>query len=172
MLWKIFICVYRPIVLIVGGLSIRRGRNTINDLIKAVRKCFIDLGVPLTIKLDNEPQFTSKIFRNFLRQWEVHRQCSSPYYPTANGLAEASVKPWKLSSWRQPSTEISTRSFLSGETCLEMMVCHRMKFFMGNNWDLVFPYIIALFLETSWRKWMKITRGSVSSLWNKTNSTT
>ena len=44
------------------------------------------------LQSDGGPQFISKCFQDFSRQWGFTHQASSPYYPQSNGEIEATVK--------------------------------------------------------------------------------
>uniref|UniRef100_A0A0P4VQ24 RNA-directed DNA polymerase n=2 Tax=Scylla olivacea TaxID=85551 RepID=A0A0P4VQ24_SCYOL len=59
------------------------------------RRFFRDLGVPVRLRTDGGPQFTSRDFQDFLRRWGVRHEVSSPHYPQSNGHAEAAVKSVK-----------------------------------------------------------------------------
>ena len=72
------------------------GRNTTTSQLEAgLRELFSRTAVPDIFWSDNGPQFTSKEFRSFARQWGFHHQTSTPYYPQSNGRAEAAVKSMK-----------------------------------------------------------------------------
>lgn len=49
-------------------------------------------GIPMTIVTDNGPQFSSQETKNFCHDLGIKHSFSSPYYPQANGQAEASNK--------------------------------------------------------------------------------
>ncbi|XP_043227719.1 uncharacterized protein LOC122384401 [Amphibalanus amphitrite] len=69
--------------------------------------CFT--GVPDIWYSDNGPQFASRVFREFLRDWGVEHRTSSPGYPQSNGIAEAAVKTTKRlirRCWDQRSASI------------------------------------------------------------------
>ncbi|XP_063590912.1 uncharacterized protein K02A2.6-like [Penaeus indicus] len=59
------------------------------------RRFFRDLGVPLRLRTDGGPQFSSRDFNDFLCRWGVRHDTSSPHYPQSNGHAEAAVKALK-----------------------------------------------------------------------------
>ncbi|XP_068225977.1 uncharacterized protein [Palaemon carinicauda] len=54
-----------------------------------------EVGVPLRLRTDGGPQFTSREFADFAEHWGVHPITSSPHYPKSNGHAEAAVKAVK-----------------------------------------------------------------------------
>ncbi|XP_037775532.1 uncharacterized protein LOC119572495, partial [Penaeus monodon] len=56
---------------------------------------FRDLAVPVRLRTDGGPQFSSREFATFLQQWGVRHVMSSPNYPQSNGHAEAAVKKFK-----------------------------------------------------------------------------
>ena len=69
--------------------------TTTNDVIPHISRLFPDVGVPMQLKTDGGPQFSSKRFSNFCKRWHVCHTMSSPHYPQSNGHAEASVKAVK-----------------------------------------------------------------------------
>ena len=73
-----------------------RGDTRTAQLIWAVRKAFVDFGVPVRFRSDGGPQFSSHDFRNFLKRWGVKLGQSTPHYPQSNGHAEAAVKSVKM----------------------------------------------------------------------------
>ena len=44
------------------------------------------------MQLDNRPNFTSHIFAEFIKDWNIMYSTSSPRNPRKNGQAEAAVK--------------------------------------------------------------------------------
>ena len=73
-----------------------RGDTRTTQVIGAVRKAFVDFGVPVHLRSDGGPQFSSHDFRSFLRRWGVRLEQSTPHYPQSNGHAEAAVKAVKM----------------------------------------------------------------------------
>ena len=76
---------------------------TASQLITAVRELISRTGVPDIFWSDGGPQFTSKQFQEFTRQWGFTCHTSSPYYLQSNGKAEATVKSMKClicSAWK------------------------------------------------------------------------
>ena len=70
-------------------------RTTATQLTSALRASFCHTGVPDTFWSDGGPQFTSREFKDFARQWGFRHATSSPQYPQSNGKAEATVKSMK-----------------------------------------------------------------------------
>ena len=64
-------------------------------LVRVLRSVFADTGVPIVLRTDGGPQFTSSLVRRFLARWRVEHRVSSPHNPRANGHAEAAVKAVK-----------------------------------------------------------------------------
>ena len=64
-------------------------------MISTLRKFFVDADVPVRIRADGEPQFSSGKFRQFLKRWGVNHAISTSHYPQSNGHAEAAVKAMK-----------------------------------------------------------------------------
>ena len=60
-----------------------------------LRDFFEIYGVPRRLRTDGGPQFSSQIFRDFMKTWGVQHNITSPRYPQANGHAEANVKQLK-----------------------------------------------------------------------------
>ena len=76
------------------------GRDiTTSRLIAAVRELINCTAVPDVFWSDGGPQFRSKQFQEFTKQWGFTSSISSPYYPQSNGKAEAAVKSMKKSAW-------------------------------------------------------------------------
>ena len=72
------------------------GRDiTTSHLVAAVRELISHTAVPDVFWSDGGPQFRSKQFQEFTKQWGFTSSISSPYYPQSNGKAEAAVKSMK-----------------------------------------------------------------------------
>ena len=69
--------------------------TTTSKTIRLFRTFFRDLGVPIRLRTDGGPQFTSHDFADFLKRWGVIHDISSPHYPQSNGHAESAVKTVK-----------------------------------------------------------------------------
>ena len=69
--------------------------TTTQATIRLFRRMFQDLGVPVRLRTDGGPQFSSSAFRDFMQEWGVQHIMSSPHYPQSNGHAESHVKSLK-----------------------------------------------------------------------------
>ena len=69
--------------------------TTTTQLTSALKASFCRTGAPDEMWTDQGPQFTSKSFQDFARQWGFEHSTSSPRYPQSNGEAEATVKSMK-----------------------------------------------------------------------------
>ena len=97
------------------------GRDiTTSHLIAAVRELISRTAIPDVFWSDGGPQFTSKKFQEFAKQWGFTCRTSSPYYPQSNGKAEATVKSMKRlirSAW--------TGRHLNDETLCQALLPYR-----------------------------------------------
>lgn len=92
-----------------------KGDTTASATIRIFCRYFREVGVPLRLRTDGGPQFTSHEFRNFLERWGVRHVVSSPHYPQSNGHAEAAVKSIKhLILKTAPSGNIDCEEFARG----------------------------------------------------------
>lgn len=66
-----------------------------DHLVRELRHIFGMTGVPVILRTDGGPQFSSSTRRKFLERWEVRHEMSSPTYARANGHAEKAVKAVK-----------------------------------------------------------------------------
>ena len=53
---------------------------------------FSEYGLPKTLISDNGPCYTTEVFTNLMREYNVNHITSSPHYPQSNGLAEKYVQ--------------------------------------------------------------------------------
>ena len=67
-------------------------QTTLSAIIKFMKVQFSRHGIPDVLVSDNGPQFTSKEFAEFAKQWEFQHVTSSSYHPKSNGKAESAVK--------------------------------------------------------------------------------
>lgn len=61
------------------------------SVITQLKSVFARHGIPRVLMSDNGPQYASREFKNFTREWGIEHQTSSPYYPQSNGKAERGV---------------------------------------------------------------------------------
>ena len=64
-------------------------------VIAKTKNIFAHHGVPELLISDNGPQFSSREFKQFAKDWNFTHQTTSPHYPQANGAAESAVKAVK-----------------------------------------------------------------------------
>ena len=62
--------------------------TTTTQLNKVLLRAFCCTRAPDIVWSDEGPEFTSKCFRDFTKEWEFHHRTSSPMYPQSNGKAE------------------------------------------------------------------------------------
>ena len=130
---------------------------TVNKL----RTTFATFGVPETLCSDNGPQFTSAVFKEFMKTNGIHHATSAPYHPASNGLAERAVQTLKLGLKKQPSAPLQTRldRFLLayrttplesiGKSPGEAMFGHRLR----TRLDLMIPRPRAAIRHHQLRAW-------------------
>ena len=63
-------------------------------IILAMKSIFARFGIPRLIFSDNMP-FSSRMFHDFARHWQIDLQTSSPGYPKSNGMVERSIQTIK-----------------------------------------------------------------------------
>ncbi|XP_013412201.1 uncharacterized protein K02A2.6-like [Lingula anatina] len=72
---------------------------TTTATINAMKYVFSCHGIPLKIRSDNGPQFSSCEFKQFCKVYDIEHMTSSPQYPGSNGEAERAIqivkKMWK-----------------------------------------------------------------------------
>ena len=68
-----------------------------NAVITVFKNCYARFGIPDELITDQGPPFNSIAFRNFNKEWNIHHNPSSPYYPRLNGLVERCVQTIKKS---------------------------------------------------------------------------
>ena len=69
--------------------------TTTAAVIVALKSVFARYGVPLVLVSDNERKLISFEMKQFLQQWGVELNTSSPYIPRSNGLAERNIQTVK-----------------------------------------------------------------------------
>lgn len=68
---------------------------TSNFTVNKLREVFSRFGLPDTIVSDNGTQFTSQVFKDFVKLNNIRHKTSPPGHPATNGAAENSVKSFK-----------------------------------------------------------------------------
>ena len=66
--------------------------TTLTALIQFFKEQFSRHGIPDILMTDNGPQYTSREFTDFSREWEFKHLTSSPYHSRSNGKSESAVK--------------------------------------------------------------------------------
>ena len=61
-------------------------------MIAVLKELFTEHGIPEVIWMDNGPQFTSHLFAEFTKDWNIDHTWSSPRNPRSNGQAKPAVK--------------------------------------------------------------------------------
>lgn len=68
-------------------------RSTTSEvIIQRLSAQFACHGVPVSIRTDNEPQFVSSVFRDFLKQIGIYHRRSIPLWPQTNGEVECQLE--------------------------------------------------------------------------------
>ena len=67
-------------------------KTTSTSIIRKLKVHFSRFGICEKLKTDNGTCFTSETFQNFLKQWNIMHETSSPKYASSNGLSEVYVK--------------------------------------------------------------------------------
>jgi transposase InsO family protein len=69
--------------------------TTSPTIIRTLKAVFARHGIPETLRSDNGPQFISREFQEFVKEYQFIHTTSSPHYPPSNGQAERMVKTVK-----------------------------------------------------------------------------
>ena len=64
-------------------------------VIKKIKKMFSRIGIPEVVRSDNGPQYNSREFKKFAKEWGFKQITSSPEYSRSNGLAEKTLQTVK-----------------------------------------------------------------------------
>merc|ERR1712020_608356 len=64
----------------------RLNSTTSAAVIKKLTQHFVDWNIPMKLRSDGGPQYTSRETQSFLKEWDVEHQVSSPKFPQSNGL--------------------------------------------------------------------------------------
>uniref|UniRef100_A0A0N5C0U7 RNA-directed DNA polymerase n=1 Tax=Strongyloides papillosus TaxID=174720 RepID=A0A0N5C0U7_STREA len=99
------------------ALPIRKTKT--EDIIFAINTSIFCLyGPPKTIRVDNAKYFTSELFANFMKSWNVELRTSIAYNHNSNGLVER-----------------------SNRTINEIIACYE----ADENWDIVVPTVMGVY---------------------------
>ncbi|XP_064081926.1 uncharacterized protein LOC135198285 [Macrobrachium nipponense] len=141
-----------------GKKKIYQGIASAANLIRSLRAIFSDTGVPVLLKTDGRPQFTSSALRRFLSHWGVEHRITSPYHPKANGYAEASVKIIKkliMTTAKNGNLQMRMNSPVECWSLgihLVLMADHQLKFYLVIPSGLLFQHIVAHLPKSGKRK--------------------
>ncbi len=69
--------------------------STSAEVIQHFKQWFSIHGIPEILETDGGPQYASRKFADFARDWNFTHRMSSPYYPRSNGFAERNVQTAK-----------------------------------------------------------------------------
>ena len=83
--------------------------TTAEKTVLELRTVFARWGLPEVLVSDNGPQFTSSVFRDFMRNNGIRHVTSAAYHPATNGLAEKAVGIVKQALKKMKSMEIRRR---------------------------------------------------------------
>jgi hypothetical protein len=73
----------------------RVNRPTTAEVVTHLKSLFARHGIPETLISDNGPQYSSREFAEFAKEYEFRHVTTSPYHPQGNGEAERAVKTIK-----------------------------------------------------------------------------
>jgi transposase InsO family protein len=86
-------------------------------IIYSLENMFSRHGLPYTIRSDNGPQFTSKVFEQYLNDNDVRHRKTTPLHPAANGEVERQnrslIKRIKIAQAESLDWKKEIRKFLS-----------------------------------------------------------
>lgn len=85
-------------------------RTTSEAMMSKLLSIFAWFGIPEELITDNDPQFASQQFKDFMSKYDIQHTTSSPYYPQTNGLAVHTVRTTK-SILRQPDPQLALLSY-------------------------------------------------------------
>ena len=86
---------------------------TTRQVVNVLKHWFSSTGIPLRLKSDNGPQYSSDEFNQFCTEWHITHVTSTPYYAQSNSHAELCVKQIKRLV-QKVGTDIYSDKFLRG----------------------------------------------------------
>ena len=110
----------------------RLGGLSTEAVIGAVKDIFARHGVPEEVVSDNGPQFSSRTFQKFSREYGFEHITSSPLYPQSNGEAERAVRTVK-SLWKKEKDPFLALLIYRatpleiGYSPAELLMCRRLR---------------------------------------------
>ena len=110
----------------------RLGGLSTEAVIGAVKGIFARHGVPEEVVSDNGPQFSSRTFQNFSREYGFEHITSSPLYPQSNWEAERAVRTVK-SLWKKEKDPFLALLIYRatpleiGYSPAELLMCRRLR---------------------------------------------
>ena len=69
--------------------------TTAEQIVRLMKATCARFGIPEQIVSDNGPQYTSEVWKDFCRRFDIRHTTSSPYHPQGNGHAERAVQTAK-----------------------------------------------------------------------------
>ncbi|XP_055585123.1 uncharacterized protein K02A2.6-like [Uranotaenia lowii] len=100
-----------------GFYEFRKLRETTSEeVIKFLKEKFACFGCPEEFHSDGGPQYSSRSFAKFAKDWEFKHEISSPGFPRANGLADRYV---------QSAKRLIKKCALSGEDIYHALLMSR-----------------------------------------------
>ena len=85
--------------------------TTAEQIVRLMKATCARFGIPEQIVSDNGPQYTSEVWKDFCRRFDIRHTTSSPYHPQGNGHAERAVQ--------------TAKSILKQEDPLLALMCYR-----------------------------------------------
>ena len=87
--------------------TVELSSGTTTTVINALKTIFATHGIPVRLRSDNGPQFSSSEFKDFCKSYGIEHETSSPHFQSSNGEAERAIQTvkrlWKKSSDKQLS---------------------------------------------------------------------
>lgn len=74
---------------------IPKGKANSSMIVNMLKEICAEYGTPERLVSDNGPQYTSQLFQQFVKEWDIEHVTSSPRYPQSNGFIERMVQTVK-----------------------------------------------------------------------------